>query len=238
MKKPLGYIIHEGETNGQNFAVIATFNSSNEKTGSMIQIWIMLTDIHPVEVVRSGLDAVTICQGCPFASGNGCYVNMAFAPTNIFKTYKAGKYEKLFPKDYSTVFAGKTVRFGAYGNPTLMPFSIAKAIAKASKGWTGYFHNWAQMTVVEARQWNELFMASTETQNSYNLAKQLNLRVFHVSPTKPVLNTMECVNSTKQIECRDCLLCAGMSKPAKDIWIAPHGNKANTLPKALKAINV
>lgn len=237
MKKPTGYIIHEGDTNGQKFVVIATTNSKNEKTGAMIQILILLADVHPAAAVKSGLDAHTICQGCPFASGKGCYVNIAFAPSQVYNSYKRGNYPHLFPKDYAEFFKGKKVRFGAYGNPTLLPFSVAKAIAKASNGWTGYFHNWHLMKPEEARQWNELFMASTETQNSYNLAKQLNLRVFHVSPVKPLENAVECVNATHKLECKDCLLCAGLSKPAKDVWIAPHGNSFNTLPKALKAIN-
>jgi hypothetical protein len=237
MKKPTGYLIHEGDTNGQKFFVVATLKSTNEKTGAMIQVFIMLADVHPAAAVKSGLDAHTICQGCPFASGKGCYVNIAFAPSQVYNGYKRGIYPKLFPKDYKKVFGGKKVRFGAYGNPTLLPFSVAKAIAKVSAGWTGYFHNWNTMKPAEARKWNGLFMASTETQNSYKLAKEMNLRVFHVSPFKPLENAIECVNSSHQIKCQNCLLCAGLSKPAKDIWIAPHGNAGNTLPKALKSIN-
>ena len=72
--KDNGFIIHEGTKNGEKFAVIATLKTSNRKTGNMIQVWILLADHSPVDGVKSGLDASTICTGCKFASGNGCYV--------------------------------------------------------------------------------------------------------------------------------------------------------------------
>ena len=68
-------IIHET----QNTIIIATglaSKSVNVKTGDMVQIWILNKNINPVEAVMSGIDAKTICKGCPFASGNGCYVNV------------------------------------------------------------------------------------------------------------------------------------------------------------------
>jgi hypothetical protein len=234
--KDNGYLLHEGTTNGQPYVVIATGitkPTDNSKTGDMIQIWIMLKDVHPAAGVRSGLDATTICTGCPFAAGNGCYVNVNFAPAGIWKKYQRAEYPYLAPRDYHIVFGGRKVRFGAYGNPTLIPFSIAKAIAKASDGWTGYYHNWATMSHREARQWNTLFMASTETQSSLKLAQSLNLRTFHVSTEKPE-GFIECLSDSHGISCAKCLLCSGLNKPAKPIWINPHGFRTK---KAVKQIN-
>jgi len=141
-KKPTGYLLHEGAVNGSEFVVIATMSSKNDKTGDMTQIWFLLRDVKPQQAVISGLDANTICRECVFASGNGCYVNVAKAPTSVWKSYHRGNYPKLDPKNYGQVFRGRKIRFGAYGNPSLLPIAIVKAIASVSKGWTGYFHDW------------------------------------------------------------------------------------------------
>ena len=133
MKKPKGFIIHEGKTDkGFHFIAIATLKTNNRKTGDMVQIWFLLRDINPVDVVKCGLDATTICAGCPFASGGGCYVNVGQAPLSVWKAYHRGSYAPLHPFQYATVFADRKVRFGAYGNPSLLPVSIVKAIAHAS----------------------------------------------------------------------------------------------------------
>jgi len=222
-----GYTLHETMENGEKVAIIATGikrKTNNRKTGDMVQIWILLADQNPIVAVQSGLDANTICQGCPFASGQGCYVNVGQAPLAIWKAYSKGKYPKLKPADYGKVFTGKKVRFGAYGNPTLIPLAMVKAIASVSKGWTGYFHNWRELGQTKARAYNAYFMASTETETSFNLANTQGLRVFHANIKQPE-NTVECLSDSRGISCADCQLCQGWNKKAKNIWINPHGSK-------------
>jgi len=220
------YIIHQGTTNGQRFFVAASgiiTRTQNRKTGDMIQIWIMLEDVNPVAAVVSGLDAATICTGCPFASGNGCYVNAGQAPLGIWQSFKRG-LPTLTPKNYARIFGGRKVRFGAYGNPTLIPLAMVKAIAKVSAGWTGYFHNWREMTPAKRKAYNQFFMASTETESSLALAQALQMRVFHVSPVQPA-NTVECLADSRGLTCAQCQLCQGWAKPAKSVWINPHGSR-------------
>lgn len=236
MKLENGYLLHETETNGEKVAIIATGitrKTDNRKTGDMIQIWIILSDINPVASVASGLDANTICQGCPFASGNGCYVNVGQAPLAIWKAYKKGNYKQLDPSKYSSVFSGRKVRFGAYGNPTLIPLSMVKAIAKVSNGWTGYFHNWREMGIKKAKDYNKFFMASTESEDSYKLSQTLGLRVFHAAVKQPE-STVECLSDSRGISCADCQLCQGWNKRAKNIWINPHGSKVKKAIQASK----
>ncbi len=236
MKLKNGYIIHEGIEHGERYAVIATGlkkASDNRKTGKMVQIWIILKDVHPVTGVKSGLDSTTICQGCPFASGQGCYVNVGQAPAQIWKAYNKGNYPFLNIKDYN-VFEGKSVRFGAYGNPTLLPIAKVKKICSFSSGWTGYFHNWKELPKAKAKAYNQFFMASTETQDSYKLAKELKMRVFHVSPEKPK-DAIECLSDSHGIQCVKCQLCQGWNKKAKSIWINPHGStKKRAIEQASK----
>lgn len=225
MKKPTGYIIHEGETrNGLPFVAIATMKTDNRKTGDMVQIWFVLRDVNPVEAVKTGVDASSICAGCPFAAGNGCYVNVGQAPLSIWRAYKRGAYGHVYPKQYSEIFSGRKIRFGAYGNPSLLPIAIVKAIAAVSAGWTGYFHDWK--TNPMAAEYAKYFMASTETASAYAMAQSLSFRTFHVSPVQPA-GTLECLSESKGLECAQCKLCAGLAKSRMpSIWINPHGSKS------------
>lgn len=222
-KKRNGYVLHKGIKNGKSYVAIATMETSNRKTGNMVQIWFLLENENPVESVKNGLDAETICAGCPFASGNGCYVNVGQAPLAIWKGFHRGIYPDLMPKDYENAFKGRKIRFGAYGNPTLLPLSIVKAIASVSNGWTGYFHDWKENQL--ASQYAQYFMVSTETENSRIQAENAGFRYFHVSPIKPV-NALECLSETRGLECSQCKLCSGLSKSRQpSIWINPHGTK-------------
>ena len=68
-------------------------------------------------------------------------------------------------------------------------------------------------------------MASTETESSLALAQSLQMRVFHVSPVQPP-NTVECLADSRGLTCAQCQLCQGWNKPAKSVWINPHGSGA------------
>ena len=227
MNTPNGYVIHEGKIGTLRFFVVATLESNNEKTGDMIQLWFLLTDANPVQAVKDGLDGQSICYGCPFASGNGCYVNVGQAPLAVWSAYHRGSYPFLNPCDYASVFKGRKVRFGAYGNPSLLPLSIVKSIAEISDGWTGYFHDWR--TNPYAKEYARYFMASTETESSFRLASSLGLRTFHASPVQPQ-NTIECLSDSTsgRVQCISCKLkCNGASSTNRSVWINPHGSKVS-----------
>lgn len=223
--KTTGYALYRGETNGAPFVAIATLSTSNRKTGDMVQIWFLLEKVNPVQAVKEAIDAQTVCRDCPFASGNGCYVNVGQAPLAIWKAFHRGAYPDLNPCDYGRVFGGRKIRFGAYGNPSLLPVSIVTAIASVSEGWTGYFHDWK--TNPFATEYAKFFMASTETENSFRMAQSLGFRTFHASPIKPD-NAIECLSDAKGITCDKCKLCSGLSKSRlPSVWINPHGSKAS-----------
>ena len=136
MKKSNSYLLHKGIIDGESYLIIATMKSDNSKTGNMVQVCILLEDTDPVAGVLSGLDARTICQGCPFASGEGCYVNVGQSPLAIWRAYHRGNVPYLRAKDYPLHFSGRKVRFGSYGNPTLIPRHIVRYIASICDGWT------------------------------------------------------------------------------------------------------
>jgi hypothetical protein len=225
MTTPKGYHLHAGTINGHAYDVIATLKSKNVKTGNMAQVWILLRDTNPVAAVKSGIDAATICRACPFASGQGCYVQVANAPLSIFRAMQRGNYPHLAPAQYASIFAGRMVRFGAYGDPSLIPLAIIKRIAASAEGWTGYTHYWSHMTASTRRAYGRYLMASTETTAGYCQATAAGLRCFHVSPVKPA-GAIECLSTSSGMSCADCRLCAGTSRiGARSVWIAPHGAK-------------
>ena len=234
---PTGYLLHSGEVAGRAYIVIATLETANRKTGNMIQIWFLLRDTHPVEAVQTGVDGWTICQGCAFSGGRGCYVNVGQAPLSVWRAFHRGAYPFLAPGDYAAVFESRRVRFGAYGNPTLLPVVLVDRIARLSAGWTGYFHNWREHP--QAAEYGRYFMASTETQSSLRQAVAAGFRVFHVSPEKPE-GAIECLSDARGVTCAECRLCNGKFNSAgapfrvqserqrPNIWINPHGAKAGT----------
>ena len=93
--------------------------------------------IHEPIAIKSGLDRL-ICGNCRhrghevdgrFGVERTCYVNEGQAPLGIWKAWKAGRYPALRSLE---VFTGRKVRFGAYGDPTHLPISLALAIAGAA----------------------------------------------------------------------------------------------------------
>jgi|GEM_PF-1570758 len=234
---PTGYLLHTGTVAGRAYVAIATLETSNRKTGDMVQIWFLLRDIHPVQAVQEGIDFETICRDCVFARGRGCYVNIGQAPLAVWETFHRGRYPFLPPADYGRVFSERRVRFGAYGNPTLLPLPLVDRIARLSDGWTGYFHDWR--THAQAAEYGRYFMASTETASSLRQAITAGFRVFHVSPEKPA-GSIECLSDAKGITCAECRLCNGRfgsagqafrpmaERQRPSIWINPHGSRSAT----------
>lgn len=230
------HIIHETD----RVVVVATTDSKNRKTGQSVQVWILDATQHPVESRRSGHDAENQCQGCPLASGNGCYVN-----TNplgaIWRKWKRGGYTYLSmgTPDWADFFSVPFVRFGAYGNPSLLPLPMVADIASRAGKITGYFHDWHLMPVETAKAYGNFFMASCEVSN-YRAAQSMGLRTFTVVSEPTPATGIECLADAKGMTCKECGLCDGnrrtakRSKPLPNIFITAHGYQ---LAKARAAVN-
>lgn len=221
------YIIHE--TN--EIVAIATAESNNAKTGSMLQIWIMSRNIHPVESRRTGHDATLQCQGCPYASNQGCYVS-PLPLMALWRAYKKGSYSHLQmdSAEWDSFFRGASVRFGAYGNPSHLPLEMVENISNLSLSHTGYFHDWNIMPVDLAKSYGRFFMASCEPSN-VAFAQNLGLRTFTVVSEVHESKSLgiECLADKSGMQCIDCGLCDGNSRSAKrslplpSVWIKAHG---------------
>lgn len=215
-----GFILSETE----NVVVIATMDSKNEKTGNMIQTWIMRRDMHPVDAVKTGAD-VDICGNCPHR-GTSCYVQVGKAPASIWRAYQRGAYQFLPISEYSEVFKGRAVRLGAYGDPAFMPFDVLSALSEAATdGRTGYTHQWRTTPALR-----EFVMASCDTPAEMFEARANGWRTFRVSTNAtPLVGEILCPASEeagKRTTCIDCQLCDGKFDGAdrrKTIMIPVHG---------------
>lgn len=216
-----GFVLHEDA----HRVIIATgfaSPSDNRKTGDMIQVWILVKACDPVQAIREGLDRL-ICGNCRHrgngdGSGRSCYVNVGQAPLGIYRAWKAGAY---LPLPSVSVFAGRRVRFGAYGDPTWLPLSLALAIAGVSSGWTGYTHQWRKPSL---QGWKQILMASVDTTAELLIARSMGWSTFRVTPDHDhhTIETL-CASDRVGTPCADCLACAGARGGQRAIFIAAHG---------------
>ena len=210
----------------QNTVQIITFASANVKTGDMAQVWILNKHIDPVTAKKTGEDS-KVCFNCTHRLHNTCYVNVGQAPQAVYKAYKAGKYAPLDLDVLKGMIKWKAVRFGAYGEPVLIPLYLVQFIAKHSRGFTGYTHQWKKLEYLEYRDY---FMASCDNDDDVLLAHDYGFRSFRVQKTGDTTrqaNEIECPNIATGVQCRDCQLCDGGNKSqGKNIVVPVHGTKA------------
>lgn len=223
-----GFIFYKGKSPIDNAPIvgIATLTSANDKTGNMIQTWILSEHAHPVEARRNGSDRA-YCGDCPMRSE--CYVEWGKAPANVWKTFARGGYMDLRRKPalMKRLTMGRMVRLGAAGDPAMIPLQYWLRLLETAEGWTGYTHQWRQPW---AQAMRELCMSSVETAADADIARAMGWRTFRVrASTEPIQpREMACLNETSGRKCIDCMACDGALKPsAASVAIVFHGPKAS-----------
>lgn len=229
-RMPNGVTLRVGPSHldGAEIATIAVFGSvvgtsvPNKKTGAMVQIYYLRTDIEPQGAIRKGLDS-SICGDCPLSWAQAkkgearCYVLPFQAPARVFEQWKAGKYpylDEMKPKLRQAVMAIFTtvpIRLGAYGDPACDPDTLKTLVKRKC---TGYTHQWRKFP--HLREW---LMASIDSIDEYQEAKQLGFRTYRHTRDQSMLdNEIQCPHDTHGVECVSCLLCNGDRYPSlKDI---------------------
>jgi hypothetical protein len=230
-------IVYEGPgaIDGAPIVVILTGYgraSANSKTGAMVQSWILRADVDPAQALATGADA-SICGACPHrpilarATGDApCYVNVGRAPRGIWHAYRAGRYPRArTADDVRAILAGRQLRIGAYGDPAAAPVELWQALVALASGHTGYTHQW-QAIGFDAAAWAPLVMASADSPAEAQQAEALGMRYFRVSiGVDKAPREVTCPASAEaghRVQCADCMLCGGTSKPARSIVIADH----------------
>lgn len=197
--------VSEGDN---QFAAILTFQSDNTKTGDMAQIWLIAENESPFEARKLGLYRI-VCGDCGVV--DLCYVNLAHRPRSLYQAYKRGDYPAYDQLAHDYVVAANGVRFGAYGDPVLLPLPVVRHFAELSGGrYTGYTHQWRRP---EYQLYRQFFMASCETLADTQLAASMGWRWYMVTADETVPGAVLCPHQNQQlsrlVQCNTCWACNG-----------------------------
>ena len=236
MSKILGYIAYEGPSMIDGSPVVVIVNkidqaSANDKTGALVQSFMIRADVDPVQALKTGQDAA-ICGMCEhrpaLARETGkppCYVNVGRSVRAVYDAYRRGRYVKADPATIARVIAGKRLRIGTYGDPFAAPVQVWQDLVQHVAGHAGYSHQWQDIRFDHAA-WSPLVMASADDIDQAAQANLYGMRVFRVSVgVDKQAGEISCPASAeggRRTTCADCMLCGGTSKAARDIVIADH----------------
>ena len=231
-RKATGAIIWQGASpqDGRPIAAIVTgLNrpTHNQKTGDMLQIWIIRTDIPPHEAVKSGEDK-SVCGNCTHRRGHGglkdCYVIPHQAPNSVYKNYKGGKYPTLENSEDFAIFDNMLVRIGAYGDPAFIPLHIIKAITSRAAGHTGYTHQAQNKAIPNRHEYRELLHASADSPRHASILQMRGWRTFETRYDASNTSGQLCAAEDKGLSCELCQECNGTS--GQSVYILAHGSQS------------
>jgi hypothetical protein len=223
-----GYVLWEGVSQLDNktpIVCILTTRSKNVKTGNMLQTWILLRDINPMEAIHDDMDA-PICGLCIHRILRTCYVEVWQAPASVWKTYQKGGYTTPSTETLSAVCAGRMLRIGAYGDPAAVPIAVWDQVAPLCAGYIGYTHQWKDFP-----QLARYCMASVDSATERPYAKALGFRTFRArghSTERAHHQEAQCPGAEeagKKMKCIDCKYC-DLTRPfTGDVTIFLHGQR-------------
>ena len=254
MSKPLGFIVYDGPSMIDGSPIVVILNklagdSDNEKTGGLVQSFIIRADVSPVVALHTGDDA-SVCGECPhrpiLARKTGeppCYVNVGRSVLSVWNAYRRGSYRRATTRaELADALRGKTLRLGTYGDPFAAPVAMWSELCAMADDHVGYSHQWQDARFDHAA-WAPLVMASTDSIDQAALANLYGMRAFRVSvgvdrqPMETVCPAS--AEGGRRATCASCRLCAGTSKQARDIVIADHASghaaRVRRIPIAIAA---
>jgi hypothetical protein len=243
-------IIYKGKSqldNQTDIVCIATDNSNNQKTGSMVQTWILHADLDPISANRWGNDR-GICGDCIHkgtekslfefkgtAAQRSCYV-LLLGPQSIYRTYLAGGYKTARPTKLDKLGRGRIIRVGSYGDPAAVPADIWRDLLRECAGWTGYSHQLlsADKTSLNNQflEYSDFCMLSADNIEQARLAWSQGLRTYRTVESVKEIDTQNEIlcpaseQAGKRTTCEKCKLCSGSkgkAQFAKSIAIPVHG---------------
>jgi hypothetical protein len=226
-------------SDGKNVFVIRKGKTSNDKISDgseLVQTYTFSMDQYNLATTSKGfgmkaffaLDGAN-CLDCPF-SGNGgkggCYTHKFNQYVGFLSMLRSIDASELTPLDHNKIGAvvdmarGTYIRFGTYGEPSLIPIELVKKMAGVSKTWTGYTHQWSKDW---AKEYSKYFMASRHEVS--NASGWRSFLAVH-SEQHQVSDAVGCPASKEggyKSNCASCGLCSGLlGKGRKDVKIMLH----------------
>jgi hypothetical protein len=172
-------IIYNGPSllDGKPIVVIATYSKRNAKTGAVVQTYILVDGINPLEASKTGAD-FSICGNCAMrgevttdpnrkqAKNRRCYVNLGQGVLIVYKSFLRGVYAMADnTADRKSIGRGRFVRVGTYGDPAAVPAAVWEELLSEADTFTAYSHQsgWRPDIAMQAR---------TITRKLLNIGKQ------------------------------------------------------------------
>jgi len=235
-----GTIIYQGPSliDAQPIFVAAVWNSSNRKTGSMVQTYVMRADLDPLTASKLGED-YSICGTCKHrgeptldperkqAEKRSCYVQLFQGPLMVFKQFEKGAYALNDSRQARAGLGqGQRVRLGTYGDPAAVPADVWEDLLLRAKGWTGYTHQMGHPTAA-FKPW--MTMVSADDLPTAQRAWSKSYRTFRiVSHTSELIKGKEVLcpaseEAGRRATCSSCMLCGGSQQVARSVAIVAHG---------------
>jgi hypothetical protein len=234
---PKSVIVYRGPSRFDGAPIVAIVTglrrpSNNPKTGRMAQLWILRSDMSPLEAIDKRAD-YSVCADCRLrgtgSKDRSCYVSMKNAPLAVYRAFKRGMYPTVDPSIVAEYLrsADLSIRFGAYGEPTALPRWILDDLAEGTT-YTGYTHQWNSSGIAAYRH---LLMASVDSTSEAVQAASLGWRTFRTRTAESPLLPREiaCPASDEmghRTTCAECALCDGAraGDRRKQIAIVVHGS--------------
>ena len=233
----VGVVLYDGPSKIDGEPIIAIAcrimeSSENDKTGAMVQTFIMRKYVAPHEALKTGAD-FSVCGDCalrPINKGaTRCYVRVYQAPLSVWGAFHRDRYATpgvdfdaaLLPE----LFAGLSFRIGSYGDPAAIPAKVWRSATSRVNNRTGYTHQWRKRIGAGLKN---LCMASADNPADVASATLKGWRTFRVRKhDAPTLKTESICPASKEggkrVQCDTCGLCQGATIAARNIVIADHG---------------
>lgn len=228
--------------NGENLFVIRVGKTTNDKIATKNEVIIQTYtfSLKQFELVKNNdrvshkeffdLDGSN-CLDCPLRGSAGkCYthkmVQFSGFVAMLRSVAKMKKINKtLTSKNFQDIVEmseGKFIRFGSYGEPSLLPIKLVKSMTEVAKSWTGYTHQSHQKW---AKKYSEYFMASAHGEKDVDNFKDW--LSFVMMPRNEVSKNLVTCPASKESgfisNCSKCALCSGhKGKGSKHIQIQTH----------------
>ena len=176
-----------------------------------------------------------VCFDCPFAVSNGAKLSACYTHKGMqylgFKSMLRGiakvtTWDNIpnlntdIEREILKHCNGKYIRFGTYGEPSLLPIGLTRTICAVAKSWTGYTHQHNKRN-----EFSPYFMASTHNANEEHKASLNGWRSFVASPIgiDTLVSCPASAESGFKSNCSKCGLCSGsQGKGNKSVVILEH----------------
>ena len=231
-----GFVLYRGPSmlNGAPIVVVATMKTANPKTGDMIQTFILVDNMAPLEASKQGADTAN-CGDCRLKHnvGGPCYVNLGQAPHAVYKAFERGIYPMYDAELHSQYFTNRDFRMGAYGDPAAVPVEVWEHMISITKGRTGYTHQ------IMHNGFDTKFIGicqiSADSPKQALKFQAMGAKTFRVAKEGDGLldGEVQCPADTHGTQCKDCLLCDGTQA---NVAVLVHGSRAKRFKSNLIAV--